>query len=302
MPKSAKFALSLALTVMVWGATATAAEDESNLGDLALQALAASDQSMAADPQVDQTSYGVSYLYGIGQPELVCASLRVCEIALEPGETLLPAGVHMGDSTRWAVTPMLSANRRTILVVKPTDHGLTTNMTIHTDRRSYAVLLRSTEDQFIPRISWRYPQSAQSPHVDAALISGRVHENNSWVDYHADVAAFQAQDNVANTIAEPAVEQASVRLDELDHNYRVEPCRRCDRFAPRSVYNDGRSTYLVLPAGYNGDLPTFALLDGPGGVVNQRWNNGTLQVETVFNRGVLILGRKQVGVEWLRSD
>ena len=83
---------------------------------------------------------------------------RVTDIALEAGETLI--SVSAGDTVRWVIGDTLSgsgAEERVHVLVKPVRPDLTTNLVIHTNRRSYHLELTATPDTWIAAVAWRYP-------------------------------------------------------------------------------------------------------------------------------------------------
>lgn len=43
----------------------------------------------------------VEIVYGLTQPQILCALLQVTDLQLEPGETV--SSVHIGDSARWSI-------------------------------------------------------------------------------------------------------------------------------------------------------------------------------------------------------
>ena len=82
---------------------------------------------------------------------MVCSPLEVCNIALQPGEVVRDA--HAGDTVRWSVSPATYGagdKVTTVLVIKPKDAGLTTSLSVTTDRRIYNIKLV------------RYPQAVDS--------------------------------------------------------------------------------------------------------------------------------------------
>ena len=89
----------------------------------------------------------ITFPYGHSQPTVTCARLRACVIELEPGEIVLSR--IAGDLTRWEVTPAAAGpdGRTTLVVVKPKDCDLTTNLVLATDRRIYDLTLDSPPDR-----------------------------------------------------------------------------------------------------------------------------------------------------------
>lgn len=104
---------------------------------------------------IQQSAY-VAYPYGHSQPTLTCAPLRACVIELEPGEAVL--GLVSGDTERWIIGQTLAGpgGATPLVVVKPTDHDLTTNLLVTTDRRIYELTLDApASTRTSPATSWR---------------------------------------------------------------------------------------------------------------------------------------------------
>jgi type IV secretory pathway VirB9-like protein len=128
----------------------------------------------------------VLYVFGQGMPVMVCAPLRVCAVELQAGEHL-QSQPQIGDSRRWEITPVMSGSgldQTPLLVVKPIEPGLETDLIIPTDRRTYVVRLVSDPIRFVSRLAFQYP-----------------------VDDRAKWATFQAQQDAATRDAEAVAEQ-----------------------------------------------------------------------------------------------
>src|ERR1700734_200950 len=85
----------------------------------------------------------VLYVFGQGMPVMVCAPLRVCAVELQAGEHL-QSQPQIGDSRGWEITPGMGGSgldQTPLLVVKPIEPGLETDLIIPTDRRTYVVRL-----------------------------------------------------------------------------------------------------------------------------------------------------------------
>ena len=106
---------------------------------------------------------GAVYMFGATLPTIVCAPLYICDLVLQPGETVKT--VNVGDSVRWQITPAeqgLGESQVTHIIIKPTDVGLVTNMVITTDRRAYVIKLLSRERDWMPRVSFEYPDGPRA--------------------------------------------------------------------------------------------------------------------------------------------
>ncbi len=105
------------------------------------------------------------YVYAPGAIyELYASPTHVSAILLEPGETI--TGVAAGDTSRWMVTEVeaeAEAWPRALVLVKPHTSGLSTNIVIVTDRRTYLVEARALSgDRYSAEIAWTYPEAGRA--------------------------------------------------------------------------------------------------------------------------------------------
>jgi type IV secretion system protein VirB9 len=98
---------------------------------------------------------------------------------LEPGEII--TGIGAGDTSRWLVTEVEAEAQqelRAIVLVKPQAIGLSTNIVIVTDRRTYLVEARALSDErYSAEIAWSYPErdAEASPHaIDTLSFDYRI--------------------------------------------------------------------------------------------------------------------------------
>lgn len=215
----------------------------------------------------------VTYTFGAAVPVLVCAPLRLCVIELQPGEKVIN-GVQMGDAVRWVVTPAETGSgptAQTLVVIKPKEEGLSTNLMIPTNRRVYYFQLTSHSKDHTSRVAFEYPEDAKA----------------AW----AALAAKQAERS-ANEVAtmNGAGAPAGSAIDRLAFDYSIEGDAK---FKPTRVVDDGTKTYIQLPAAVRSDeLPVLVVLanDGKEQLVNSRFKNGWYEVDRLFDRAALILG------------
>ena len=105
----------------------------------------------------------IKFVYGAQQPSIVCAVLQVCDVALQPGEQV--NSINLGDTARWTVEPAITGSGATEvqhLIIKPMDVGLETSLVVTTNRRSYHFRLRSHRTEYMPQVSFTYPEEAQA--------------------------------------------------------------------------------------------------------------------------------------------
>lgn len=222
----------------------------------------------------------VVYLFGSGQPTLVCAPLEVCVIYLQPGEQIAENGVHMGDTVRWQIAPAIGADNRTQLVVKPIDVGLETSLVAITDRRTYHIKLLSRRHDYMPGIAFTYPSDQFA----------------AWHQYQQHAAAQKEQHSTPE----------GVNLADLDFRYRVSDCQGCD-FKPVRVYNDGAQTLIELPKQARGDAPALLIASKPGDqLVNYRVQDNKYIVDRLFHEAILIRGvgkqQQKLSITWTGGE
>ncbi|MDX2266203.1 MAG: P-type conjugative transfer protein TrbG [Hyphomicrobiales bacterium] len=209
--------------------------------------------------------------------QLYAAPMQVCDIALEAGETLI--AVSAGDTARWIIGDTTSgegAAARVHILVKPSAKGLTTNLVITTNRRTYHIEAHSTDATYMASLSWTYPETE--------LIRRK-------------------QQAASAAIAAEAVAQTGVNLERLQFRYRIEgnaPWR------PAQVFDDGEKVYIRFPAGLaRGESPPLFVLGETGqpALVNYRVQGATYIVDRLFAAAELRLGEApQRVVRIIRTD
>jgi type IV secretion system protein VirB9 len=208
----------------------------------------------------------ILFPYGQYQPVLTCAPLFACEIALEPGEN--PKNVVAGDTVRWIVARAESgegANAVRHVFVKPTEKGITTNLSITTNRRVYVLTLKAKESEYVSRIGFYYPQD---------MIQ-------NWED-----AARREKEQA------PAALLPLVSADQLRFDYKIKGDKNLAWF-PVRAFSDGTRVYIQMPDSMkSSEAPALVLLNSKGEsqLVNYRVNKGYFIVDKVFDHAALIVG------------
>ncbi|EMJ7039690.1 MULTISPECIES: P-type conjugative transfer protein TrbG [Pseudomonadota] len=214
----------------------------------------------------------VRFLFGAQQPSIVCAVLQVCDVALQPGEQV--NSINLGDTARWTVEPAITgsgANETQHLIIKPMDVGLETSLVVTTDRRSYHMRLRSHRTQYMPQVSFTYPEDA--------LAKWDAIKNR------------EQRDRVEKTIP-----QTGEYLGNLSFNYAISGSTS---WKPVRVYNDGKKTIIQMPRSMEQtEAPTLLVVRKEGGLfsddetvmVNYRVQGDRYIVDTIFDKAILIAG------------
>lgn len=116
----------------------------------------------------------VRWPFGQSQPSVVCAPLQICDVALEPGETV--TSIHVGDGVMWLISPtvtMAGEQPTTHLVIKVLDAGQSSSVAIFTDKRMYDIKLISTQKNYTPMTSFSYGSDTEK----------------QWAEYNANYGA-----------------------------------------------------------------------------------------------------------------
>lgn len=241
---------------------ATAGSKEGQSQDMTMEELKATHQSGEWQKGSGIVTRGpegkVVFLYGQGQPSIICAPLQVCDIELEAQESI--KDVLLGDSVRWSVEAASSGEGRgeTIhLIVRPTEPGLHTSMIVTTSKRTYHIRLRSHENRYMARVGFSYPNPLLA---DLASVNARLQGSNPQTS-----------------------------ASRLDFAYRISGQAR---WRPKRVYSDGQKTYIQFPSSVAGqELPVlFLLSEGQRQLVNYRVNEGVMIIDHQVERAVLVAG------------
>ncbi|MFO3582133.1 P-type conjugative transfer protein TrbG [Legionella pneumophila serogroup 1] len=212
----------------------------------------------------------VSFIYGSGQTRVVCAPLQVCDIALQAGEQF--NDMNVGDP-RFVVEPSITgsgAMQQIHLLIKPKDVGLDSSLVVTTDKRTYHFRLKSDRTEFMPYISFIYPDEAQA----------------KW----QRLQQLQAERRKIETLPE-----TQEYLGDLHFNYQIQGKAR---FKPVRVYNNGVKTVIEMPkAMIQSEAPALLVLRGRGlfqksetVMVNYRLQGHRYIVDDVFDKALLIIG------------
>ena len=236
-------------------------------GNQAARVKPASDQFFNAMTRYD---YEPGALY-----QIYTAPKRFTDIMLAPGETLTgkPAG---GDTVRWELGVTASGEaplQRVHILVKPTRPGLTTNLALHTNRRTYLLELHSFQQSYMASVSWHYPYETLQ-------------------QLQRSVVAEQRQrDQVIAQWSSPT---------ELHFDYRVETHRgKTPAWLPVRVFDDGRKTYIQFPRDIAArEAPALFILSAQQHtqLVNYRVKGEYYIVDRLFDQAELRVGEKRQSI------
>ena len=122
-----------------------------------------------------------------------------------------------------------------------------------------------------------------------------------WSPSESEVrpAAAAARANRAVKASGTKTARGLVPAERLDFNYRVSGRAP---FKPAQVYNDGRKTYVVLPASYRGSLPVLLAGESTSNAaINISYKNGRFVIDRLVSSFTLKDGSKTISVTRISS-
>lgn len=237
------------------------------------------------------------YPFGRADAVLPCRVLTACVVELERGERLT-APPLAGDQARWVIADVAAVGQDAIplVVVKPKQCGIATNLIVVTNRRVYDVGLtaascrRSRDDgnpggpRGTPRVRFYYPDVARAADAARVLVAAPL---------AADSTAPSGVPRVGSAPA-PALNQSYRVVRARRRLFRREPVRL--PWEPAAVWDDGAHAYIQLPpeARRHAAPVLYALEeDGSRALVNYTIAGGperTVYVtDRIFRRAALVI-------------
>lgn len=214
--------------------------------------------------------------------------------------------VAAGDTQSWEIKHTKNLKN---LFVKPKFEDITTSMTVITDKRNYQFVLKATADgkKWYQRVSWMYSDEGlielEGTAVDAARGAPSMPRMPSagigagagvgaGADFSADASAPRVTPSMGFQRGGCGSGSASVNPASMKFNYNVEGDAP---FKPRMIFNDGRFTYLQMPANLQ-ELPALfgVIEDTDYSLVNYTVECDYLVAQRVLDAGVLKLGKAEI--------
>jgi type IV secretion system protein VirB9 len=228
-------------------------------------------EAKGAVPPITGVAGSVVITYSSYTPKIVCRPMYVTDVILQSGESV--TGVHPGDPVRWTFVPSVSGageTAQTHVLIKPLAADISTNVIINTDRRTYQLDLVSSAKDFMPSISFAYPDDSLKA-WDSFLDEQRKKRENSL------------------TLASGySVDPADLYLD-----YEVRGSESL-RWKPVRVWDDGVKTYIQFKPGSTKksvEAPVLVVYEHKKEVlVNYRVSEDMYIVDRVFDKAALIVG------------
>lgn len=222
----------------------------------------------------------ILFPFGHKRPTVRCPRLNACLIALEPGEALTDEPLS-GDTERWIIdtSVMGSSAQSPLVVIKPQDCDIATNLLIPTDRRIYELALVA----------------------DACANGGMASYTRKVKFWYPEQILAERQAERERAAREAAVPVVVNRDYSIDRGWFLK--RKRYPWIPAEVFDDGTRTYVVLPPeARNGELPVLYLLEGgERSVLNYALRGDTIVADRVLHKAVLVVetgdGERKVEIE-----
>jgi len=242
----------------------------------------------------------ILFTYGLSQPHIVCAPLKLCDIALESGE--LVNDVKIGDQARWVLSGAVvgtNENRVEHIIIKPKQAGLENTLFIATSKRGYLISLSSHASDNMGKVGFVYNDSPSS-------MNSEGHDGTN-VSNGGLAALQQGRPNDSKTAQDvDVISDRDILGSNLNFDYRVSG--DAVKWTPVRVYDDGIKTFIDFDiAKIRGrELPALMIYDtnSLGALVNYRVQRGRYVVDGLFDEAGLILGvgKKQARVNIRRAS
>ncbi len=214
----------------------------------------------------------VQFPFGYGEATIHCARLNACPIELESGERLTDQPMA-GDAERWIIATSVTGRggQVPLVVVKPTDCDLSTNLLIPTDRRVYTLTLVSDR--------------CGSPRANA----GAVQRTKFWYPDEVQRTEHALSTGVAPCASAPDVNRA-YEVRQPGGSWFRHP--RPYAWTPEAVCDDGIHTYIQFPeAARHGEMPVLYQIGESGDkeMVNYTPHGDVIVTDRVLTRGALVV-------------
>ncbi|HQT81881.1 MAG: hypothetical protein B7Z60_01005 [Ferrovum sp. 37-45-19] len=203
----------------------------------------------------------ILYPYAHSHPTIDCAPLHLCVIHLMDHEKI--NNLSLGDTVRWIVQTG-EAGTRAVVLIKPTEDKLTTNLVITTNRgRIYYLNLQSTANHYIPMVGFYDPEE---------IIKHVLDQQEKITE--------QQKDNIATL--------PSVNPQDINFDYWCEGSETL----PERIFSSLGKVFIQLPTAWiEGKAPVlFIVENGQEILTNYELNHHYYVVNHLFKEAHLIIG------------
>jgi len=230
----------------------------------ALEAVQRWEKTGTADALVGQGG-DIRFAYGYSRPTITCSPLHVCAIRLIDGEAI--TSLALGDTVRW-IAEKTTAGATPVVMVKPTQGGISTNLVITTDAgRVYFMHLVASAREYNPMVGFFDPSFIQRQQQTDAREVQRLQARLESAEAQARQAREDAERRTAEHRERTVVAEIPVAdfdPSKLDFSMTCRPnSRAAAEFVPARVFATRTHTFVQLPQSLEGrELPAVFRRDG----------------------------------------
>lgn len=199
----------------------------------------------------------IRFAYGYSRPTVTCSPLHVCTIRLIAGESI--TSLALGDTVRWMAEQALAGDTPVVLI-KPTQGGISTNLVITTDAgRVYYLHLVGSPREYMPMAGFFDPRAmSQAGHAQAQEMQ-RMRARLQAAEEAARQAHEEADRRAAEHRERTVVAEMPQTFDPTNLDFSM-TCRPNSRpaadFVPSRVFSTQTHTFIQLPQALEGrELP-----------------------------------------------
>lgn len=199
-----------------------------------------------------------------------CQDTFLTDIKFQPGEEIIY--VAGGDTARWLVDKAsvgTGPQKSWHVYVKPFKRGISTNIIINTNKRSYQLDVKAA-GFYNPMVSWSYPADEQA-------------------------ALFRQQEQTKDKMADALL---TMDPNNLHFGYHID--KKGYPWSPEQVFDDGQKTFIKMKKDIaNYDSPALFLVGRKGAaiLVNYRVARNYYVVDRLFDKAQLSIGDSKVKIE-----
>lgn len=224
---------------------------------------------------------------------VTCRPFMVTDMRLESGEEI--QALTAGDTERWKIGQAATTDEygqsKAHVLVKPVLPGLSTNMIVVTDKRTYTILLRSTESEFDPVVEWVYGSS------ELTLVTPpkRPEKDRITEEDVRDIVRKEIGEDPDSPVYN--ARNLPVHAAKLNFNYAIKGDNAM--WKPEQIFDDGIRTYILMPLDVRAsEAPAFFVLEGKKRILtNYRIKGRYYIVDRIFEHGLLTVREHKASKE-----
>jgi type IV secretion system protein VirB9 len=232
-----------------------------------------------------QNTIGGTQVYDFDEHKqypVVTRLLSLTVIQLQQGE--VPIGTpYLSDTLRWElagdVWAMDNGVQTQLIMIKPLEIGLNTNMIIITNKRIYQIILSSTSDMYMPMVKFRYPFETPFISIEGLQQVREATANGGKPDSNSEFLAYNYK----------------IKAGFLGLGWGK------PEWTPIEAWDDGHKTYIRLPRMVlQKDYPV--VFEKRRYIVNYRIYHEVMELDKLVTDVTLQLGGKRVRIIKRRGE